>query len=242
MKVNLRIVTALLCVAVVGSAMAQGQRGGGRGFGGRQGGANQYSTLMLINRTDVQEDLKLTDDQKTKLTELRESMRTQGGGFNRGGGNGGGETSQADREAAMKAFRERMAENEKKVKEILTADQVTRLGEIRVQFMAERAILDEDVQKKLNLTDDQKAKIKEANTRYSEAMASVQQKMRNQEIDRTQATEARQTNDKALGEDLKKILTSAQSDQLKTLGGKEFKRDASLDQRRRGGGRNGGGL
>ncbi|AIE84150.1 hypothetical protein OP10G_0782 [Fimbriimonas ginsengisoli Gsoil 348] len=57
-------------------------------------------------------------------------------------------------------------------------------------------------------------------------MTTMREKMQNGDLDRQGMQEAMKTNNKVLGEELHKILTPAQADQLKTLGGKPFKADA----------------
>lgn len=206
------VVAVLACVAV---ASAQG---GGRGQGGR-GRGNQNSLVALAMRADVQKDVGITDEQKTKLTELQTKLRPQRG---QGGGGGG---QQQDPEARQKAAAERAAAEEKGIAEILDAKQVTRLGEISIQIQGPRAILNPKVQKSLGLTDDQVAKIKEINTKFQEASRALMQKMRDGEIQQEDMRAATTKNTKALGEELTKVLTDAQSAKLKELGGKPFEAD-----------------
>jgi hypothetical protein len=52
------------------------------------------------------------------------------------------------------------------------------------------------------------------------------QKMRDQEITREDFTAAMTKNNDTMKEELGKILTSAQADKLKTMGGKPFTADA----------------
>lgn len=225
-KLNFRwLAVGALVVASV-AAMAQDgggrrQRGGGQGGfqrGGQQGGA------QVLFRSDVQTDLGLTDEQKTKLSELRPQrgnrQRGQGGGQ---GGNGGGQRGQGANREEMAA---RRAEQQKKIAEILTPEQVKRLKEIQIQLAGPQAILDPEVQKELALDATQTKKVDDLQKGFREANQSVQEKLRNQEIDRTKAAEARKTNNDALKTELQKVLTSAQAEKLKTLGGKPFKADA----------------
>src|SRR4029077_1177502 len=140
-----------LAVLVAGPALAQ--RGQGRGgFGGGFGGAG----FLLMNQ-GVQKELKLSDDQIKKITETTESIR---------------EKNREDFEAARKLegdeqrakFQELMKkqgeETDKALAEILKPDQLKRFKEIRLQQRKGDAFNDPEVQKALNLTDDQKEKIK----------------------------------------------------------------------------------
>src|SRR5258708_7635391 len=60
---SMRMCLALALSAVIAiPALAQPPRGGGRGMGG--------GPLMLLGNKSVQEELKITDEQKTKITEF----------------------------------------------------------------------------------------------------------------------------------------------------------------------------
>src|SRR5436305_418288 len=67
---------------VIAAAMSYAQQGGGGG-GGR-GGRGMFGQGMMggggigqLRRKDVQEDLKLTEDQKTKLAEVQKKMQEE---------------------------------------------------------------------------------------------------------------------------------------------------------------------
>lgn len=281
-------ISRLIAIGVLGGcvALASAQGGGGQGrrggFGGR--GGNMFSELSLANRSDVQTDLGVTADQKTKLQELSTKMRgNRGQRGNRGGqggagGNGGGAAGAGgsggaggvgggagsgasggaggsagvggvgaggaggasgggrggfgsgnfDPEQFRKQMEERRAQSHKDLAAILNETQMKRLGEISVQLRGNRAILDAEVQKSLGLTDDQKKQIESLNTKQQEANRSVMEKVRNQEVTREDAQASREKNDKAMAEELGKILTSDQSAKLKAMGGKPFKADPNI--------------
>lgn len=92
----------ILCVALAGAQGGQGGgqgqgRGGRGGFGLGQGrGGGGQSEFQLAFRKDVQTDLGITADQKTKLDELQAKQRQGRGGAggqgsgNRGNGGAGG--------------------------------------------------------------------------------------------------------------------------------------------------------
>lgn len=181
----------------------------------------QYGIQLLL-RSDVQADLKITDEQKTKI----EAARPQRGQGRQGGGGGapgapGAGGGQPDA-ATMAA---RRAEQEKVVNDILTPDQQKRLKEIAIQLAGTQAIVSPEVQKDLGFTEDQKKKITDLQKTYQEASQSLREKMRNQELDRQQAMEAFTKNTDTLKAELAKILTPEQSEKLKTLGGAPFKAD-----------------
>jgi len=212
--------------------------GQGQGGGRRQGRVGRTAVLTLssiVQRADVQSDIKVTDDEKTKLEALRPQRRQGGGaGGNGGGGNGGGAGAARNRTPPdPAAIAARRAEEKKQLEGILTADQMKRLGEILIQMQGDSAVADPDVQTAINFTDDQKAKLKDLNTKYQEATRSLMDKVTSQEIDQAAAREAFTTNQKTLTDEIHKLLTADQVEKLKTLGGAPFKRE---DPPRRGGG------
>lgn len=210
-------------VLVLGSVAAMAQDGGGRRQRGGQGQRGQQGGGQVLFRTDVQTDLQLTDEQKTKLTEYRQSMRGQGGRRGQGGngGNGGNGGGGFNREEMAV----RRAEQEKKLAEILTPEQVKRLKEIQIQLAGAQAIVQPEIQKELGLDATQTKKIEDLQKGFRDANQSVQERARNNEIDRQKAMEARRNNTEALKTELQKVLTAAQAEKLKTLGGKPFKAD-----------------
>lgn len=204
-------------------------------------GGNQSMT-GLLNRADVQSELKITDDQKTKLTELMPQRNrgaggggggaAGGGGGNNGGGNnggrggnngGGGNFGGGNGDPA--AMRQAMAEREKKILDILTAEQSKRLEELYIQRVGNRALGRESIQKELGLSTDQVSKINDLNTKQREAQQELMQKMRNQEIDREEARGIMDKNQKTLDEELGKVLTSEQTAKFKSMRGADFKFD-----------------
>lgn len=265
MKAIVSISMVAACAVLAVSSFAQQGQGRRRGGGFGRGG-NQYSITSLIRRPDVQADLQLTDEEKTKLDAFvasqrgRRGRRGQGADPNAGqpgttpagtpatgtppAGTATGQTGAGapppggtiDPQARAQAARVRRDAEHKQLEAILTADQLKRLDEISIQMQGDQAILSSDVRKQLNFTKDQDAKVKSIQSKYQDAMQTVFTRLRNNEIDHTTAQTAMQTNQKVLGDELHKILTSAQVDQLKALGGKPFQRDPAFDNMRRRGG------
>jgi Spy/CpxP family protein refolding chaperone len=145
----------LMAVAAVGLSTAQDtprQRPGG-GFGGPGGGGG--GIMSVAGNKAVQEEVKITDEQKEKLTEAGKKIR---------------ETMMAKmKDVPRDQFREKMAsiqadvnkEAETALAEVLKPEQVTRIKQISVQSLGLRAFTNEAVVTALKLTDDQKAQIKE---------------------------------------------------------------------------------
>jgi hypothetical protein len=159
-----RLAVALGLVALLaGPALAQ--------RGGRGGGFGQAMSLArLAQNKSVQEELKVNEDQSKKvseaMTKLREDLKDDyaklgGGRGRRGGGGGGADVSPEERTAARKKVNEA---EDKALKGVLDDKQMKRLEQIHVQQEGLAAFTqNEDVQKALKLSDDQKDKIKTIN-------------------------------------------------------------------------------
>jgi len=148
----LAVVAAVAVVALAAqTAVAQNEKGGQRGRGGRPGGpGGPPSMARLATIEKVQDALKLSDEQKTKIEKIN------------------GESRKAMRDALdggrpdpekMKKMRD--AETDK-LKEVLNADQQKRLMGIFIQVMGASAVMDPAVGKEIDLTDEQKDKLHEA--------------------------------------------------------------------------------
>lgn len=214
---NFFVISLVVLVAV---ASAQNRQG-------RQGGRQNNNMIGLLQRSDVQTELKLSDDQKSKLEAMRPA-RGQGGnrgGGNGGGGNGGGGGGQRpaqDPEAMAKA----VAEREKTTLEVLSPEQTKRLLELYIQRVGSRAMIRADVQEALKINSTQKEKIAELQKNQRDANQAVMEKVRNGEIERTAVADIQKKNDSILQDELNKILTADQREKLKSMGGAPFKFDA----------------
>jgi Spy/CpxP family protein refolding chaperone len=130
---------ALLATALLASsALAQGRGMGGRG--------------MILRMPEVQAELKLTDEQKTKITE----MLGQPGGGRRGQGGQFGNLSREERE---KQLAERRANEEKQLQAILNTDQLNRYHQLQLQRQGLLALRETPIQESLKLTEDQRSKV-----------------------------------------------------------------------------------
>ena len=152
MKLVLRmILVAAMAVATLGTVSAQ-RPGGGGGFVPSAYGAVGTSE-------DLQKELKISDEQKTKLKEAMEPInkkRTEL--FTRGQG-GQQQTDEQRKELTEKMVK--LAEETKAaVGTVLNAEQTKRIGQIDYQMMGIAAYSNAEVQKKMSFTDDQKEKVK----------------------------------------------------------------------------------
>lgn len=213
---------ALIVAAVAFCAVAsQAQGFRMMGFGGGGGGSMLLFRMSQDGasiREDVAKELKLTDDQQKKLLAVQDEQRQkmmdmfQGGGFD-----------PSDREKMQKVIGDMMKESEKKINEVLDDSQEKRLKQLSIQRQGNAAIMQEDVQTELKLTDAQKSKIKELQTKQQEAMQATMEKMRNGEIERDQIRDIMQKNQKIMNDELGKVLTTEQAAKLKEMGGAAFK-------------------
>ncbi len=213
------VIAAVLLSTSAAQVQNQGGRGG-RGFFGMQTG----SKVFLVQAEPVQTELKITPDQKTKLEAISQAYRDEMRElvpFGEG-------VSREDTRAKMEENREKLAQlgrdTEKKVDELLNADQQKRLNEIALQASGPEALRREDVASKLKLTPEQKQKIEQLLDEQAEKRREAfgQDNGGREALDRI-----REETDKQVAA----ILTDEQKTQWKEMQGKEFDL-ASLRQRR----------
>ena len=267
MRTKMIFATAMLvCVALAGAQGGQGGQGrggqgrGGLGMGQGRGGGMQ-SEMQLAFRKDVQTDIGVTADQKTKLDELQAKQRQgrggaggaggagggvrNGGGAGGNGGNGGagGNGAGGNRaggfgqmtEEQRAAMAKRQEEARKELATVLSEAQIKRISEIRVQLAGTRAVMQPEMQKSLGMTTEQITKISDLQTKQREANQALMEKVRNQEMSREDVQKSMENNNKILDAEILKVLTADQNGKLKAMGGKPFKADPQPQ-----GGRGGG--
>jgi hypothetical protein len=155
MRMRYFVAGSLLIVGMVAMVQAQPGRGGG-GFGG---------PLFLVTNKAVQEELKMTEDQATKVNEWRgeffakigEIYKDKGvdlkGGF-------GKDISEEDRAKRAEAGAEVTRVAYKELGDILKKEQIDRLKQIDRQQMGVNAFVNAEVADTLKLTDSQKTSVK----------------------------------------------------------------------------------
>lgn len=154
---------------------AMAQRGGFRG--GMMGGGG---AMMLLMNEGVQKELKLTDEQKEKTTELVQSVREK----HQEDFAGLQDLSQEERVAKMTKV---MGAIDKEIYTALASawkpEQVKRLKQISLQTRGINALASEEVQKDLKITDAQKDKLKTLTTdQQKERQAAMQEARDNQDF------------------------------------------------------------
>jgi len=213
-----KFVTIIAVAAVAVSAFAQG--GGGQ----RRGGfGNPFAVTSLLGRDEVKDELKLTTDERTKLTDLQTSMgQKRREMFQNLGIQFGPNMSDDDRKKMTDAGAKLTADQIKEIAGILTPDQFKRLKEISLQHEGNAAAADPVFQADLNITDDQKAKIGELQKKQIAAMMELGQKMRDGEMDQDGMRAAMAKNTEIMNSEIGKLLTDDQKAKIKSMGGAPF--------------------
>jgi hypothetical protein len=145
---------SLLIVGMI--AMVQAQPGGRGGFGG---------PLFLVNNKAVQEDLKMTEDQVSKVKEwqmeffpkIGEIYKDKGIEFGKGFGKA---QSEEDRAQFAEAQAEVTKLAYKELGDVLKKEQIDRLRQIDRRQMGVYAFANAEVADALKLTDSQKTSVK----------------------------------------------------------------------------------
>ncbi len=218
-----KLAAAALVLALVVPTFAQRQ-----GRGGRGGGFGQQAGPGLIFNKSVQEELKLTDDQKSQVTKLGEKRR---------------EMMQKAREDAgddfAKAFQTYNQALGKEVHTILKPEQQKRFKQIEVQVGGANALNNPEIAKELNLTDKQKEEIRGIlqDTR-NDVMEIFKDAQGDQERLRAAGQKIQKLNQDATAKALK-VLNADQQTKYKEMAGDKF--NYVPEQFGRGGGRGGRG-
>jgi Spy/CpxP family protein refolding chaperone len=202
------VIAFMAMVAMVSQvALAQNEQGrrgrgnrGGAGGPGGFGGPPSMARLASIDK--VQEELKLTSEQKDKIQKINDDSRAEMRKLFDGG-------SRPDPEK-MRDLRDDQAN---KLKNVLNGDQQKRLIGIFVQVMGNGAVMDPVVGKEIDLTDDQKSKLREAMGPPPEGGAG----------NRESFQERREKMEKAIAS----VLTDEQKKKLDSLKGDKFELDMS---------------
>jgi Spy/CpxP family protein refolding chaperone len=195
-----------LAATMMLSSGAFAQRGGGFGRGGFGGGA------QLLTIPEVQTELKLTDDQKAKVTDmlqkLREQRQSQGQNF-----------QDLSPEERQKMMADRRAAEDKQVADILNADQVKRYHQLVLQRQGMTAVLDKPVADQLKLTDEQRTKIQGI---VDEQRAAMRDMFQSAGGDRQAMMGKMQEMRKQTDDKIAAVLTDDQKSQWKDMTGAPF--------------------
>jgi Spy/CpxP family protein refolding chaperone len=242
------LATALMAMVIVPVVHAQpgggrqggqgGGRQGGQGgqFGGRGGGQNNISINQLLQSEKVRNEAEIFDEQVEELKEASDKIRAEARA-NQGERPDFRNLSEEQRRELFEKFRKSSEETQKKVnaavEEILLPHQLERLEEIRMQLLGTGALLLEPVQKKLKITDTQKAKFEEISNgtreKSQEMFGGVREQFQQLGGDRekiqammAEIREKMETVQKEAETNMVGTLTAAQKKQFEEMKGKPF--------------------
>jgi Spy/CpxP family protein refolding chaperone len=224
------LAVAAMFAAAADSASAQGGGGrggrGGRGFGGLFGGRGGAThQIQLAALPEVEANLKLTDDQKTKVADLSDEFQEerraqfQGGGGGGGGGGFGGGLSEEARAARAKMNADFAA----KLNEILDEAQQKRIQEIYVQVNGTNLLTDTAFATLLGITEEQTEKLTAALDDQRQAMQDAFQDF--QDMTQEERTEKTAELTKARDEALLAVLTAEQKEKFEGMKGEALEID-----------------
>ena len=168
---RIRFIAAFALGAVLVSSMAFAQQAGPRGQGGPggpgQGGPGQFGQgqrpgmmrggPMILQRPDVQKELKLSEEQIEKIRQLAPPMGRRGEGRDMPPDQGQG---QGRRGEGQPGGQPNPGEMEGKIKAILNESQYARYKEMEIQFVGASIVLREDIARNLQLSNEQVEKIR----------------------------------------------------------------------------------
>jgi hypothetical protein len=203
-----RFVLSGLILTIVLPSAATAQR---RNRGGLRPGEASLARLLTLEK--VQQELKLSDKQKSAAAEINNALTEERHKLF-------AEVSKESHERAKK-----VAELEEmtaaKVKKLLDESQLQRLREILIQVNGAAELMKKDIQHELGITAEQREKLAEINRENAKARRAA---LENYEGDKTAKTiELQRKADKKLLD----VLTDKQREQLEKLKGKKLSVDLS---------------
>jgi Spy/CpxP family protein refolding chaperone len=193
------------------STPALAQQGRGGGFGGGFGGGT-----MLLSNEGVHKELKLEDDQVSKVKTLADDLRTKMRDSFQSVQSLEGEERGKKMQELVKGNQEAL---HKGLAEILKPDQLKRFKQIEWQQSGANALANAEVAEALKLTDDQKAKVKELLADHSKQQRELFQTAQG---DREAAREKMTTLSKETKEKGMALLTTEQKTSLEGLLGSRY--------------------
>jgi len=213
------ITVALVSAALGQPSQRQGrQRGGGFIQSMIDAAEAPPDPTVLVYRKDVQHDLKMDLGQRNKFDNLHDEQQSEYQAVQMQ--NRRNPTAVADEIARLKE------QTRSKIDSLLTSQQKDRLAQVVLQLRGNSILFDTEYQKKLGLTDEQRAQVMGAKARQDQQIAELQaggfRRTDQQEI-AVQLQQIASDTNSALGE----ILTESQKSQLKKLQGPVFKPDQS---------------
>jgi hypothetical protein len=139
------VVVAIVTVFAASPLLAQGQ--------GRRGGFGEGIRLRVLELSQVQDELKLSDDQKVEARKAGESLQGLFAGLQN--------LSQEERQQKMQEIQAKTRAAIEQVSKVLSKEQNERLDQIVLQARGAGALSDEKVAADLKITDAQRQKLQE---------------------------------------------------------------------------------
>jgi len=208
------VVLGFALLSLANAQAAEGRRGGGMMMRG--------SFLGLLGSEQVQQELKLSEEQKTKVQEvtqkLREEMKEQYAGLR----------DSQDREQARAKMTELSEQLDSKARtqlqDVLSREQMRRLYQIRTQVRGAVASLNNSrTAERLQLTEEQKKKVAELDKTVQDKLSAAFSGLRDASADQRGARMAelgkirRDADEQALG-----LLTAEQKEAFQKMQGEKF--------------------
>ena len=161
----------LCCLMLAASVLAQGFRGPGPGgprgpgFGG-PGGGDPLGSVALIGIPEVQQELKLSDEQKPKVADVISKMQEQSrAAFESFNPQEVFALEEKEREQRFAKMRTQMEEITKQTEErlgkVLDKRQAGRFAELQLQRGGVGSLLRDEIGKQLKLSDEQRDKLRD---------------------------------------------------------------------------------
>lgn len=230
---TLACATAFLMIVGMFAEAANAQRRGGMM---RMGGG---SMISLLNMEEVREELDVKEEAADKLKDLaedvQEEMRAEVQDLMADFRDMDEDEQAEARKEMQKTIAKINADANEELGKLLSKKQIARLKQLFVQRQGTAALQNAEVQKSLDITDEQKEKMAKASTELREEMREAFMEMResgggDREAMQEMMTELREKSEKAvIG-----VLTDKQKKKFAELKGKEFK---FPERQRRGRGR-----
>ena len=175
----------------------------------------QSSTSAAMNRADIRKELKLSRDQDQAIAKVEKELMGGGKGPRRNDPN-----AMADAMAMMGKYEQA----DKDIDALLDEKQKKRLVEIRIQMMGPPGLQSPLVAGPLELTDEQKEKVKAVETAHQADMVTIARSSRGKGLYEGMAKKRAEADAKLL-----ELLTDAQKAKYKEIQGAPFK-DARLQK------------
>jgi Spy/CpxP family protein refolding chaperone len=208
MSLNRIFVGLVAALVVISSSSILHAQGRGRGGFGQMGGP-QAIRMNMLSIPKVQENLKLSDEQKGKIEAIVEKLRSERQSAFADFQN----ASDEERQKKFAELQEKAKTSGEEAGKVLSKEQLERLDQIGLQALGANALADERVASELKLTDEQKAKL----MGVRQEMFAKMQELGREAPQEKRAELRKETNDKALA-----VLTDEQRTQFAKMQGEKI--------------------